>query len=295
VRKLIGKNHYTFFAILGIVGAQVALAWLLRGQSWWMIIGAAYLLGAFADHALFVMIHECAHHLLFKSRAANRLAGILANLPQLFPSSVSFERYHIKHHSFQGIHELDADLPNYWEAKLINNSFFGKAVWLLIYPVFQAIRVFRMKEIKPVDGWVILNWLACIGFGVAMYMVFGPKAFYYLLFSFFFSVGLHPLVARWIQEHYSRDRAQDTHSYYGPLNRLCFNMGYHVEHHDFANVPWNNLPKLKKMAGEFYDNRFYYRSWLAVVWNFIFDSELSAYSRVIRKPTAPKNPTPHTI
>ena len=92
VRKLIGKNKYTFFAILGIVSFQCVLAWLVSEQSWWMVIGAAYLLGAFADHALFVMIHECAHHLLFKNRAANRLSGILANLPQLFPSSVSFEQ-----------------------------------------------------------------------------------------------------------------------------------------------------------------------------------------------------------
>jgi sphingolipid delta-4 desaturase len=103
------------------------------------VIGAAYFLGAFADHALFVMIHECAHRLLFKKPEANRLAGIFANMLQLFPSSVSFERYHIKHHSFQGVHELDADLPNKWEAKLINNYFIGKIIWLLFYPVFNYL------------------------------------------------------------------------------------------------------------------------------------------------------------
>ena len=123
VRKLIGKNKYTIFAILGLVAFQVVFAWLVRDSSWWIVVGVAYLLGAFADHSLFVMIHECAHHLLFKSRAANRLSGILANLPQIFPSSVSFERYHIKHHSFQGVHELDADLPNRWEARLMPKRF----------------------------------------------------------------------------------------------------------------------------------------------------------------------------
>src|SRR5229473_2450489 len=74
VRNLIGKNKYTIFAIFGLVGFQITLAWLVSAQSWWIIFGAAYLLGAFADHSLFVMIHECAHHLLFKNRAANRLA-----------------------------------------------------------------------------------------------------------------------------------------------------------------------------------------------------------------------------
>src|SRR6187402_1860324 len=184
VRKLIGKNKYTIFAIIGLVSFQVVLSWLVSAQSWWIVVGAAYLLGAFADHALFVMIHECAHHLLFKSRAANRLAGILSNLPQLFPSSVSFERYHIKHHSFQGIHELDADLPNRWEAKLINNYFIGKIIWLLFYPVFQVFRISRLKEIRPFDGWLALNWAVQILFVAGFWYFAGPKAIVYLTASF---------------------------------------------------------------------------------------------------------------
>src|ERR1700743_134069 len=68
VRKLIGKNKYTFVAILGLVSFQVVLAWLVKDQSWWIVIGAAYLLGAFADHSLFVLIQQWAHHLLFHKR-----------------------------------------------------------------------------------------------------------------------------------------------------------------------------------------------------------------------------------
>src|ERR1700679_759161 len=181
VRKLIGKNNYTFFAVLGLVLFQVAMAWLVKGSSWWIIVGAAYLLGAFADHSLFVMIHECAHHLLFKSRAANRLAGILSNLPQLFPSSVSFEKYHIKHHSFQGVHELDADLPNKWEAKLISNSFLGKALWLLFFPIFQIFRLSRLKEIHPIDGWIITNFVLQALFTAAIWYFMGWHAIVFLL------------------------------------------------------------------------------------------------------------------
>lgn len=284
VRKLIGKNKYTFFAILGLVTFQVVLAGLVSQQSWWIVFGAAYLLGAFADHSLFVMIHECAHHLLFKSRAANRLSGILANLPQIFPSSVSFERYHIKHHSFQGIHELDADLPNRWEAKLINNYFIGKVIWLLFYPLFQVFRISRLKEIKPFDKWVALNWLAEIVFTAAIWYAFGPKAIVYLLASFFFSVGLHPLGARWIQEHYlTHDEEQETFSYYGVLNVVAFNVGYHNEHHDFPSIPWNKLPLIKKTAPAYYDSLQSHRSWTRLFFRFLFDREISLYHRVVRK------------
>lgn len=284
IRKLIGKNKYTFFAVLGLVGFQVAMAWLVKDSAWWIVLGAAYLLGAFADHSLFVMIHECAHHLLFKSRAANRLSGILANLPQLFPSSVSFERYHIKHHSFQGVHELDADLPNRWEAKLINNFFIGKIIWLLFYPLFQVFRISRLREIKPFDKWVAINWGAEALFIAAIWFFLGPKAIIYLLASFFFSVGLHPLGARWIQEHYlTHDEVQETFSYYGVLNAVAFNVGYHNEHHDFPSIPWNKLPKIKKTAPGYYDSLVSHKSWTVLFFRFLFDKEISLYSRVVRK------------
>jgi sphingolipid 4-desaturase/C4-monooxygenase len=283
VRKLIGKNPLTIFAILFLVSFQLVLAWFLRDQSWWLVVGAAYLLGAFADHSLFVMIHECAHRLLFKNQAANRLAGILANVPQIFPSSVSFERYHIKHHSFQGIHELDADLPNNWEAKLINNYFFGKVIWLLFYPLFQVFRISRLREIKPFDGWVALNWGVQIVFTAAVIWLVGIKAFVFLLLSFFFSVGLHPLGARWIQEHYLTHGEQETYSYYGPLNAIAFNVGYHNEHHDFPSVPWNKLPMIKNSAPGYYDSLVSHRSWTKLFFRFLFDREISLYHRMTRK------------
>lgn len=283
VRKLIGKNPLTFLAIVGVVGFQIVGAWYLQDKSWWLVLGAAYLLGAFADHALFVLIHECAHKLLFKNPVANRLSGILANTPLIFASSVSFERYHIKHHSFQGIHELDGDLPNHWEAKLIDNYFIGKAIWLLFYPFFQLFRLARLKEIKPFDGWVALNWLVQILFVGAVIWFWGPKAFVFLLASFFFSVGLHPLGARWIQEHYLTHGEQETYSYYGVLNTVAFNVGYHNEHHDFPSVPWNKLPQIKNTAPGFYNSLASHKSWTLLFFRFLFDKEISLFSRVVRK------------
>ncbi len=284
MRKLIGKNPNTIYVITGLVLFQVVLAWLVSDLSWWIVVPTAYLVGAFIDHALFVMIHECAHHLLFKSRAANRWAGMLANLPQLFPSSVSFERYHIKHHSFQGIHELDADLPNRWEAKLINNYFIGKIIWLLFYPLFQVFRISRLKEIKPFDKWVAMNFALQVIFIAAIAWIFGIKAIVFLLLSFFFSVGLHPLGARWIQEHYlTNSEEQETYSYYGVLNKVAFNVGYHNEHHDFPSVPWNRLPQIRQNAPAFYNTLSYHTSWTKLFFRFLFDKEISLYSRIVRK------------
>jgi sphingolipid 4-desaturase/C4-monooxygenase len=106
----------------------------------------------------------------------------------------------------------------------------------------------------------------------------------YLFLSFMFSVGLHPLGARWIQEHYlTLDTNQETYSYYGPLNGINMNVGYHNEHHDFPSVAWSNLPEIKRLAPEFYDNLKYHTSYTKLFFRFLFDQEISLFSRIVRK------------
>jgi sphingolipid delta-4 desaturase len=283
IRQLIGRNPYTFLIIAFCVSVQVFMAWLLKDAAWYWLPLAAYGIGAFACHSLFVCIHECSHNLVFKNRMLNMWSGMFANLPLMLPSSVSFQRYHLKHHSYQGVEALDADMPFRWEAKLINNSGFGKAMWLLFYPVFQGLRPFRLtKEMKIVDGWTLVNWVVEIAFVGAVAYFLGGYAIIYLLLSFFFSVGLHPLGARWVQEHFLTHGEQETKSYYGRLNLVNLNVGYHNEHHDFPSVPWNKLPQVKAIAGGHYENLGYHTSYTKLLFQFLFNREISVYSRTAR-------------
>jgi len=282
IKKLIGKNPNTMYVIITCVLIQVGVAILLRNQPWWAAVITAWCFGAFVGHTLFVTIHEVAHNLLFKNKNSNTIAGIIANLPSVFPSSVSFQRYHLRHHTFQGVHELDADLPGYREARVLGNSAVGKAVWLFLFPIFQVGRTFRLKEIAPIDKWVVINFSSQLIFTGLMWYFFGPVAVLYMFASFMFSIGFHPLGGRWIQEHYLVDEAQETYSYYGILNTIQFNIGYHNEHHDFPSIPWNSLPKLKKMAPDYYDNLIAHKSWTWVFLNFIFNPKMTLFSRITR-------------
>jgi sphingolipid delta-4 desaturase len=282
IRRLIGRNPWTGALIAVTVAAQIALAVLLRAQPWWLVVIAAWTAGAFIDHALFVMVHECSHDLIFSRRWMNSTAALVANLPQFFPTAVSFRHYHLKHHAHQGVHELDADLPSEWEARLVQNRTIGKAAWMLLFPFFQIARTFRLREIEFFDGWVTLNWILQIGFDAAVWFLLGPMAFLYLACSLFFSVGLHPLGARWIQEHFLTEGEQETFSYYGPLNAVALNVGYHNEHHDLPSVPWHRLPALKREAPEFYDTLASHRSWTVLLVRFVFDRRLSLFSRTVR-------------
>ncbi|MGB0347664.1 MAG: fatty acid desaturase, partial [Balneolaceae bacterium] len=282
VKKLFGRNPATFGWISLFVLIQVGVAYLLRNESLWLVIVIAYLFGAFINHALFCLKHECTHNLVFKNKTANMLTGILGNLTSIAPSYAVFSSSHLKHHSHQGEYELDFDLPLRWEAKLIDNTPYGKVLWMFLQPFAVAFRPFRKTSLQYVSVWTFINILAVFLFDFAILYFFGTTALLYMFFSIFFGLGLHPLGARWIQEHYVVHVDQETYSYYGWLNKITFNIGHHNEHHDFPGIPWNNLPKLRKTAPEFYDTLYYHNSWSKLLLKFFTDKNLSLYSRIER-------------
>jgi sphingolipid delta-4 desaturase len=294
VRGLFGNNPWSAAVIACVVTLQFTLAYLLRDQPWWAVVAAAWCVGAFCNHAMYVMIHDAAHSLIFRRRAFNELAAIVADCPNIIPAAMSFRSYHLKHHAHQGVYEVDADLPSRWEAVAIGNSPLTKTLWFLFFPIFEMFRPLRLRSIRFLTAWTMLNWLAVFSADAAVCWYWGPQALAYLGLSFLFSVGLHPLGGRWVQEHYLIVPDQETYSYYGPLNRLAFNVGYHNEHHDFASIPWNRLPQLKQLAPEYYETLVWHRSWTRLVFQFIFDRRLSHFSRTVRtaevdraKPTPP--------
>lgn len=282
IRHLIGRNPRTALVIVAVTAAQVALAVGAGRLPWAGVVAVAWVIGAFFAHGLFVLMHECTHSLVFQARALNFVTGIVANLPNVMPSAASVHRYHLKHHSFQGVHELDVDMPSRWEARAVGTSPWRKALWLLCFPLFMSLRPVLLKEIRWLSAWNIINIVVVVAFDLAVVLLFGPKAFAYLLLSVFFGMGLHPLGARWIQEHFTLHPPQETYSYYGPLNRVAFNIGYHNEHHDFPAIPWNRLPQLRRAAPEYYDPQVAHRSWTRLLLRFLLDREITLYSRMRR-------------
>jgi sphingolipid delta-4 desaturase len=286
IKKLFGNTPSTAWFVLGVVALQVFLSVQLASAPWWAILLASYTIGAIANHALWVLIHECTHNLVFKTSAANSLLQIFANLPIIFPSAISFRIYHIKHHLYQGELDRDADLPRPFEVSLVGNSTFRKSLWYLLYFASQLVRVPFLKGIEFFNRWVLLNILTEIGFLAAMTYFFGWGAFAYLGLCSVFSIGLHPVGARWIQEHYVVYENQETYSYYGPLNKVAFNVGYHNEHHDLMRVPWSRLPQIRATAPEFYDSLYYHTSWTKLLIHFLLSPKLGLFSRVTRPPAS---------
>ncbi|HEY6105754.1 MAG TPA: fatty acid desaturase [Anaeromyxobacteraceae bacterium] len=278
------QGHVPFSAVIAVavVALQLALAWLLRDQPWWLVLAVAWVVGAVADHALWALIHEAAHNLIFRAPWANAVAAMAANLPIIFPGAIAFRRYHLLHHAWQGDPDLDADLPSDLEVRLVGRSAWGKGLWLLFYFLVQALRATRLK-IKLWDGWYAANLAVEAALVAAVLLLAGWTALLYLFLSSAFAIGLHPVGARWIQEHFLVFRGkQETFSYYGPLNAVAFNVGYHVEHHDLMRVPWTRLPKLTRLAPEMYQPLHCHRSWSRLLWRFLTDPSVTLTSRVVR-------------
>lgn len=288
IRSLYGAYPLSALYISLIVAFQLVIAYLLRDQAWWAILIASYAVGAFANHSLYVMIHECTHNVVLSTSVGNKIMGLVCDIPLVLPSAMGFRKYHMIHHKHLGEYSYDPDITSYTEARLIGNSAFKKTLWLAFFSVSQALRPLKVQFYSPLNGWTVLNTVLQIGINIAIYKWIGPAALLYLGLSTLFALGLHPLGGRWIQEHFVTKEGQETYSYYGPLNKLTFNMGFHNEHHDFMNVAWINQPKVKAMAPEYYEDLASYQSWTKVLLNFIFDPKMSSFTRIIHPDRHPK-------
>lgn len=296
LRALMGPMPVSAAYTVALVATQLGLALWLGTRRWYVWLPVAYFVGATIDHALWALIHDCCHNLVFRSRTANRWTAIFANVPLVVPGAISFCKYHLLHHRHMGDMDLDAGVPGRTESTVVGDSGTAKALWLAGTIFVQGFVRPRRLRVRLLDGWTMVNIVFQVAAIAAIAAWAGAAPFAYLVASTVFAIGLHPLGARWIQEHFALVPNQETYSYYGPLNKVSFNVGYHNEHHDLVTVPWSRLPEVRRIAPEFYDGLHSYSSWTTLLLKFIFDREISLFTYIIRpgrpQPAADEAPEP---
>eukprot|EP00658_Telonema_sp_P-2_P022498 TRINITY_DN189_c0_g1_i13.p1 TRINITY_DN189_c0_g1~~TRINITY_DN189_c0_g1_i13.p1 ORF type:complete len:350 (+),score=47.29 TRINITY_DN189_c0_g1_i13:219-1268(+) len=286
VKELMGTEPLTKFVAVSVVVAAFFCAYLTKDLSggWWLL--ATYAISGTFQGNLFLAIHEIAHNLAFKSLVANRLLAIFCNLPLMLPYAYTFKPFHMAHHKSQGEDGVDTDIPSKWEAKLTSN-FVGKFCWLFCQIFAYAIRPGMIKpDLIPWDRWLVLNWVVQFSFDAVVVYFWGPWPILYFLCGMLWAASFHPTAGHFISEHYVLDWGSqpaetppETYSYYGPLNLIAWNVGYHNEHHDFPAIPWTRLPRLREIAPEFYDHLPQTNSWMGTTLTYLFSS-MNGFNRV---------------
>jgi sphingolipid delta-4 desaturase len=277
--------------MLGITLTQIALSVYAATHitSWPLFTLLAYGVGGLLTHWLSLGNHELCHDLMCSWGPGNEILGVVANLAQGIPSFISFKRYHADHHWFlneANPKHVDPDVPTEWEARFFTTPL-RKLVWVLLTPAFYSLRPLVVCPKKP--GYKeVLNTVVVIGFDLALWYFVNYKAVLFNLMSTVLGMGLHPVAGHFMSEHYNlygdNDR-QETYSYYGILNYVTFNVGYHVEHHDFPKISGFRLPQVTAMASEYYQTQHPHYSWVKILADFILSDKIGPNRRIIREMT----------
>lgn len=101
VKELYGVCPWTKYQVVFVVALHLACASFARGLPTWQWLLLAWALGGLCTSNLFLACHELAHNLAFQKPTHNKLLGLFANLPICIPFAISFQRYHLEHHSSQ--------------------------------------------------------------------------------------------------------------------------------------------------------------------------------------------------
>lgn len=283
IKKLFGYDPKFKYVAGSMVLVQLIMLYVIKDKSWPTIFLAAYCFGGILNHSLMLAVHEISHNLAFGHARpmANRMIGFVCNLPIGVPMSISFKKYHLEHHRYQGDEVIDTDIPTLLEAKLFCTTF-GKFIWVILQPLFYMLRPLIVNP-KPPTRLELINAVIQITFDALVVYFFGWGSLVYLIAGSLLAMGLHPVAGHFISEHYMFAKGFETYSYYGPLNWITFNVGYHNEHHDFPAVPGSRLPEVKRIASEFYDTMPQHTSWTRVLYDFVMDPAVGPYARVKRK------------
>ncbi len=242
-----------------------------------VIIISLFILGG-KQLACAIILHDCAHYALFKSKQLNIVFGNLFGAYPIFHNINDYRPYHLDHHNHTG-QENDPDLnltigypTTTWSMfrKIFRDlsgltgikSFFGLIamhIGLLKYTLSGTVIKDKNKRnlissiiysIKNLAGPILTNagiWgiLYLSGYAWLYFLWIGAHLTTYNLSLRIRSIAEHSVVPDQLN-NYTNVRT----TYANIFEQILFaphNVNYHAEHHLLMTVPSYNLPKMHKL------------------------------------------------
>jgi len=196
--------------------------------------------------------HDFLHLPFFTRKWANRVWGVFASLALTMPVSL-YRVYHLNHHRF-GMDHRDSATGNTKDWSSIYRH--GPApdrpepLWryALTRPLRLSLWALIVEARRHGDGLQLAAEFAALIIAATILGVLNWKGFLFIYLPIYY-LGQVLAMAEAYSEHVGAtpgDRQKDSASCYNRLyNFLCFNNGYHQEHHFRPGVHWTQTPKLK--------------------------------------------------
>merc|ERR1712110_642353 len=105
--------------------------------------------------------------------------------------SISFKKYHLDHHRYQGNERKDVDIPCFLETQLFTRTL-PKLLWTSAQGLFYCVRPLFINP-KPMEALEALNIALQLAFNFTVWHFLGSKSILYLGLGALLGTGLHPL------------------------------------------------------------------------------------------------------
>ena len=128
---MFGTDPNLKWTVLAMVTTQLIMCYLIKDASWPVLLVAAYCFGGVINHSMTLAIHEISHSLAFgyTKPFANKALAVFGNLIIGVPTAITFKRYHLDHHRYQG--KLKA-------RPVTIHTQFEKSLSLLLLPIIMT-------------------------------------------------------------------------------------------------------------------------------------------------------------
>ena len=290
-----------FFLDIGMIAGLYAVAAALDS---WFFYPLFWLAQGTLFWALFVVGHDCGHGSFSKHKWLNSLVGHLAHTPILVPYH-GWRISHRTHHANTGNIDTDESWYPVLESQYVQMAWYEKLLRFYLLLFAYPIYLFRRSPgrqgshfhpsspiFRPAEKWDVLTssvlWFAMIGFLGALTVQFGwvfLVKFYvmpYLVFIAWLDLVtfLHHTEADipWYRNddwYFLKGALSTIDRDYGFLNSIHHDIGTHVAHHIFLNMPHYHLKAateaIKPILGD------YYRSSRVPIWKSFFRSSLGCH------------------
>jgi omega-3 fatty acid desaturase (delta-15 desaturase) len=316
----VGRSLAYFFLDIGMIAGLYAIAahldswyfypffWLAQGTLFW---------------SLFVVGHDCGHGSFSKSKWLNNLIGHLSHIPILVPYH-GWRISHRTHHANTGNIDTDESWYPVTESKYNEMAWYEKLfrfyVPLISYPLYLFKRSPNREGshflpssplFRPSEKWDIITsttlWIAMVGFLGFLTYQFGwlfLLKFYlvpYVIFVIWLDLVtfLHhtePGIPWYRDEdwYFLKGALSTIDRDYGFINPIHHDIGTHVAHHIFLNMPHYHLKTateaIKPILGDYYrvSNEPIWKSFIHSYWacHFVPDH---ASPVVYESPTHPRS------